>query len=262
VLVPYDTAVLSGTRTCTVTVNGLITRTEADSAYLRTITLPETVVSVDDTHYTVQPQWYQEARSRDELGKRTIVRYFEKTDTALFQRAYVSPNGTQRVPAAGHELVVPDTVLAGPFAQIADLVDPSQKLRNCWPASPLFDDPYHDAADQIAFAGQRVVSLALAPTGYTYTVNGVHYSMGIRLTSYYALSGAVVENGEALTIGGTVTVWSSYFRDQGLVDRTLNRVIQKTYSDGTVELAREWVTVARGPEGAPVYPEYARVAGN
>jgi hypothetical protein len=86
--------------------------------------------------------------------------------------------------------------------------------------------------------------------------------MGIRLTTYYTVAGTVLEDEQTVTVGGTVIVWSSYFRDQGLVDRTESYVVQRTHADGTVEIVREWVRVGRGPEGAPVYPEYVKPSGN
>ena len=114
ILVPGDTALFYGYQNCTTTVNGVVTSCTNDSAYLRTITLEGTTVTVNDSTFAVFPQLYQQSSTFAEINNNTITRYFKTTDSMTLQIAF-QENGILYPLEKDKRIVMPRTVIIGPY---------------------------------------------------------------------------------------------------------------------------------------------------
>ena len=252
-----------------------------DSAYLRTITLDREVQIVNNRRQFVYPQHYQYCSSFKEIDTgyippdNTITRYFVKNDTAVLQIAYrtytydttqdtksdvikksIILTGTLHDLPLNKQKVIPKTLEVGMYGWLqTDTTD--IPTNNKWYASPLIEPPLSFSEGAVSFEGFSVAPKGIALPGVmdpAYVVNGVIYANGVFIKTYYSLEGEIVEGGKNVTVAGTVLVTRTYFTDRGLIDQLINTTIQKSYSD-TVQIIKETMYVARGPEGAKTYPE-------
>lgn len=254
--VPGDTALFYGARSCTVTVNGIITSITNDSSYLRTITQEGTSININDTGHFVYPQLYQQSSTFSRINENTITRYFEKTDSATLQVAYHS-NDIMNYPEKNRQIVMPRTLIIGLYGWF-DTDTTDIPMNNRWPTSPIIKTPLSSSSGAIKLDGHSVATkvIALPKSGENkYLVNGVKYENGILVKSYFTVYGETIENSKIVRILGTITITRAYFLGMGLIDQLMNTSIEKVFSDGTVEIIRETVYVARGPEGAKKYSD-------
>ena len=254
--VPGDTALFYGARRCTVTVNGIITSTIEDSSYQRTITLQDTIISINDTGHFVYPQLYQQSSTFSKINEHTITRYFEKTDTATLQVAYHS-DGVMHYTAQNSKIVMPRTLIIGLYGWF-DTDTTDIPMNNKWPASPIIPPPLPSSNGAIKLDGYSVATkvIALPKSGENkYCINGVNYENGVLVKSYFTIHGETFENNKIVRILGTVTITRSYFLGMGLIDQLMNTSIEKVFSDGSLETMRETIYIARGPEGARQYSD-------
>ena len=271
VLVPGDVAVFYGFRSCTTTVNGVITSCVTnDSMYLQTVTLTGRPITIDDSLYFVYPQLYQYGSTYTEIdtatidfntignniNANTVIRYLVKSDSAILQVAYDDLEGRYFL-RSDQQIVMPRTLIIGPYAQY--VTDSTEiPINNTWPASPLIQSPIPLTGGGLSFIGFNVAAKTIAlpkSSDPPYYINGIKYSNGILIKTFYSLHGEIVENNDVVRIAGTVGIIRTYFTERGLIDQLLVSSIQKIYSDGTVGRIRERIYVARGPEGAKVYSE-------
>ena len=257
VVVPGDTALFYGSCQCTVTTNGIITSIIDDSMYFRTITLPCENITLDDTLHKVYRQYYQQSSTFDKINENTIIRFFEQTDSATLQVAY-EEKGTTHYIEKNRRMIMPRTVIVGPYGWF-DTDTTKVPYNNKWPTSPLVTIPAIASSESITFDGYsvatRVICLTPQPTENPYSINGVDYQNGMFVKSYFVLHGETFEKGELVRVLGSVQVTRSYFTERGIIDQLTVSYIQKSYSDGSVEIIRERIYVARGPEGAKSYSE-------
>lgn len=256
VAIPGDTALFYGSRQCTVTTNGIITSTTDDSAYLRTITLTGEYMEIDDTLHYVYRQLYQQSSTFADINKNTTIRFLEQTDSALLQVAYIE-NWKMHYTEKSRQVVMPRTVIVGLYGWY-DTDSTSVPTNNKWPTSPLIRNPATSSNGNILFDGYSVASrvVALPKSGEPlYLINGVEYSNGICVKTYYSISGEIIENGMRVNILGSVQITRTYFTERGIIDQLIITYIQKIFSDGSIEITREKIYVARGPEGAKKYSE-------
>lgn len=253
-LEPGDTALFYGARHCTTSVNGLITSNINDSAYLRIITLEDSIIRIDDSLRIVYPQQYQQSSTFATINENTITRFLEKSDSAILQVAY-EDNGILFYPEKERQIVIPTLLEIGPYAQfVNDSTEVS--IFNTWPASPLIKSPLASSYESIKLHGYTVATETIAtPSSFVdvYVINGVEYKNGALIISYFTLSGEVIEDGKIISIIGNIKIKRNYFWNIGLVDQLTVTSIQKIFSDGSIERIRETVYVARGPEGAGKY---------
>ena len=256
VVVPGDTALFYGSRQCTVTTNGIITDITSDSSYLRTITLQGTYIELDDTLHYIYPQYYQQSSTFEKINEDTIIRYFEQTDSATLQVAY-EENGTMHYIEKSRRMTMPRTVIVGPYGWF-DTDSTTVPYNNKWPTSPLVKAPITTSSESITFDGYsvatRVICLTPKPTENPYIINGVAYQNGMFVKSYFVIHGEILEEGELVRVLGSVQVTRAYFTERGIIDQLTVSYMQKSYSDGSVEIIRERIYVAR-PEEAPKYSE-------
>ncbi len=256
ILVPGDTALFYGTRKCTTTVNGVITAVVNDSAYLRTITYGKTVISINDTPHVVHPQLHQYSSTFAAINENTQTRYFEKTDSATLQIAYVD-KGVTRYPEEGRRIVMPKRLLVGEYGWF-DTDSTSVPMNNAWKTSPLVQPPLGSLAEAVTFKGFSIATGVISlpkSSKIGYTVNGNEYKDGIFVKSYFTISGETKEQNLIVRIGGSIMITRTYFVRTGLIDQLMRTSIQKTYSDGSVEKMKETLYVARGPEGAKQFSD-------
>lgn len=257
VLVPGDTAVFYGSRSCTTSVNGIITSCITnDSMYLRTITLKGKTIKIDDSLHFVYPQLYQYNSTYAGINTNTVTRYLVKSDSAILQVAY-DDRGVRYYLKNDQQIVMPRTLIIGPYAPfVNDSTD--IPINNTWPASPLIKSPIPLTNGSLSFVGFNVAIKTIAlpkSNDPPYFVNGNKYSNGIFVKAFYSLHGEMVENNDIVRVVGSVVIVRTYFTERGLIDQLIVSSIQKIFSDGTVERIRERIYVARGPEGAKVYSE-------
>lgn len=256
ILVPTDTALFYGFRQCTTTVNGVITEIVDDSAYLRTITLSDTIITINDTPHFSYPQLYQESNKFATINDNYVCRYFQKVDTGTLQLACVMGNDISYFESK-KRLVMPQVLDVGFFGWFdTDTTDiPSS---NTWAVSPIVNTPISiRKAENLLFTGFSIAQgvLALPKSGTSYKINGIEYSNGILVKTYHTLSGEMQEKGKLVRVSGNIVIHRSYFTDMGMVDQMKKTLLQKNYEDGSIEIMREIIYVARGPEGAPIYSE-------
>ncbi len=266
VLVPGDVAVFQGFRSCTTSVNGIITSCITnDSMYLQTITLRGKTIKIDDSLHFVYPQLYQYSSTYAEIDTNTIennvdantiIRYLVKSDSAILQVAYDDQGGRYYL-KNDQQIVMPRTLIIGPYAPfVNDSTD--IPINNTWPASPLIKSPIPLTNGSLSFVGFNVAIKTIAlpkSSDPPYFVNGNKYSNGIFVKSFYSLHGEMIENNDIVRVVGTVIIVRTYFTERGLIDQLIVSSIQKIFSDGTVVRIRERIYVARGPKGAKVYSE-------
>jgi hypothetical protein len=253
ILVPGDTALFYGYRNCTTTVNGVISSCTNDSAYLRTITLEGKTITINDSTYAVFPQLYQQSSTFEKINENTITRYFKKTDSMTLQIAY-EEKGRIYPLEKDKRIVMPRTVIIGPYGWF-DTDSTKVPVNNKWPASPLIRKPVISDQGDFLFNGYSVATKPIALQGTNenaYHINGHNYTDGMFVKTYYSLSGDAVENNMVIRTLGSVVVTRSYFINRGIIDISIVTSLQRTYSNGTVEMKRETVYVARGYEGAPI----------
>ena len=252
-LVPGDTAMFYGFRNCTTTVNGVISSCTRDSAYFRTITLEGKTITVNDSTYAVYPQLYQQCSTFSAINENTITRYFKTTDSMILQIAYEA-DGILYPLEKEKRTVMPRTVIIGPYGWYA--TDSTEvPFNNKWTASPLIKRPFINVPGDIRFNGYCVAVKPIALEGMNenaYHINGHNYTDGMFVKTYYAISGDAVEDGKVVRALGTVVVTRSYFINRGIIDISIVTSLQRTFSDGTVEMKRERVYLARGYEGAKI----------
>ncbi len=253
ILVPGDTALFYGKQSCTTTVNGVITSSINDSAYIRIITLEGEKIEVNDSIYAVFPQLYQQGSTFAEINDNSITRYFKTTDSMTLQIAY-QENGTLYPLEKNKRIVMPRTVIIGPYGWF-ETDSTKVPINNKWPASPLIIKPKISVPGDLRFNGYCVATKPIALQGSNenaYHINGHNYSDGMFVKTYYAINGDVVENGKVVRALGSVVVTRSYFINRGIIDISIITSLQKTYSNGKIEMKRETIYVARGYEGAGI----------
>lgn len=253
ILVPGDTAIFYGYRSCTTTVNGVMTSCVTDSAYLRTITLEGKTVTVNDSSFAVYPQLYQQSSTFANINDNTITRYFKTTDSMTQQIAY-EENGVLIPLQNNKRIVMPRTVIIGPYGWF-ETDSTKVPINNKWPASPLIRTPFITEPGDLRFNGYSIAARAIALEGTNenaYHINGHNYTDGMLVQTFYAISGDALENGMVVRALGSVVVTRSYFINRGIIDITIVTSLQRTFSDGTVEMKRETIYVARGYEGADI----------
>lgn len=281
ILIPGDTALFYGSKRCTVIINGIIDTCINDSAYFRTITLDREEQTVDNRRQFVYPQHYQYCSSFKEIDtdsippNNTITRYFVKNDTAILQIAYrtykydtikdttsdvikksITLTGTLHNLPINKRKVIPKTLEVGKYGWLQTDTT-NVPTNNKWYTSPLIENPVSFSEGYISFEGFSVAPKGIALPGVmdpAYTVNGVIYANGVFIKTYYSIEGEIFEDNKNITIAGNVLITRTYFTDRGLIDQLINTTIQKTYSD-TIQIIKETIYVARGPEGAKNYPE-------
>lgn len=242
-LQPGDTAQLYGTRVCTVVTNGIISSIEDDSLYFRRITLDDTTIFVNNTPHIVYPQLYHKSSSFDSLSQFTITRYFELTDSGIFQIAYEHYNTMQFLDKEIQK-VIPSPLEIGSY----DFVSSG----NTWRASPLIESPCASSNGTVWFIGQRVATCYLVSE----KIDNYDYYDGVTIKTYYSFNGEIYENNEPARLSGTIVITRNYFKDIGLVNELRILEAQKSFSDNGVQLTKERVYFSRGPEGAKVYNDW------
>lgn len=282
VLIPGDTALFYGSKRCTVIVNGTLDTCINDSAYLRTITLDREERIINNRHQFVYPQHYQYCSSFKEIDTaslppdNTITRYFVKNDTAVLQIAYrtykydttrdagndvikksITLTSTLHDLPPNKQKVLPKTLEVGKYGWLQTDTT-NVPTNNKWQASPLIKNPLSFSKGTVSFEGFSVAPQGIALPGVdptsVYTVNGVIYGNGVFIKTYYSIEGEIFEDGKNITVAGTVLITRTYFTDRGLVDQLINTTIRRSYSD-TIQIIKETMYVARGPEGAKIYPD-------
>lgn len=152
---------------------------------------------------------------------------------------------------------MPRTVIVGPYGWF-DTDSTTVPYNNKWPTSPLVKAPITTSSESITFDGYsvatRVICLTPKPTENPYIINGVAYQNGMFVKSYFVIHGEIFEEGELVRVLGSVQVTRAYFTERGIIDQLTVSYMQKSYSDGSVEIIRERIYVAR-PEEAPKYSE-------
>jgi hypothetical protein len=258
ILVPGDTALFYGSRQCTLSTNGIIDTCILDSAYLQMITQKGVSLEVDDTVHFVYPQVYHQGSKFSEITGNTLIRYMEKSDSGTLQLAF-KENGTLTTLASDRRMIMPRTLIIGPFAQfVTDSTD--IPLNNTWPSAPLMSNPIPTSPGQgqIHFNGYSTAVRVIAPPKSgepPYMINNVSYTNGIFVKTYFALSGEMIEDGDIVRVTGSMAIIRSYFVERGIIDQSTFTSVVKIRSDGTIQRMRERIYVARGPEGAKQYSE-------
>jgi hypothetical protein len=261
ILVPGDTAFFSGTRRCSVFVNGVIneTLTEFDSVYFRTITLAKDTMMFNGAPYTVYPQLYQMSNKVAALNTGDILRYFLKNDTAVLQIAYIE-NGVMNYLPAGKQKVFPRYLEFGKFGYLQNDSTPISSNHR-WAASPLIKLPITAVNGPLVLEGYSIAPEAIAyplklggDYGKPYTVNGITYRDGVFIITNFIINGSSNEQDAIVRISGTIKITGTYFTNRGMVDQLINSSIQKTYENGAIETKRETIYFVR-PEPAKTYPD-------
>ncbi len=242
-LQPGDTALFYGTRVCTVITNGVISSLKDDSINFRTITLEDTVITVNSTPHIVYPQLYQAAKNMDSLSGYTITRFFELTDSGIFQTAYKPYSGMLFLEKEIQK-VMPSPLEMGSF----DFVSP----QNSWRASPLIVSPYASCNGTVNFIGQRVATRYIKNE----TIDSYDYYDGVTIKTYYSFSGEISEDNEYIRLAGTMVITRNYFKDIGLVNDMRIFEEQRTFSDNSTQVIKEYIYFSRGPNGAKLYNDW------
>lgn len=259
ILVPGDTALFYGTRSCTLSRNGeIIDHTPNDSLYLRIIT-QKPIKKKDSKGKTLMvfPRLYQEAKKMEDLNKNAVIRYFEKSDSAIKQIAF-EKEGSTFYPDKKYTWILPKIIEVGPYGTFqANGMDIPRN--NTWKTSPLIEHPFLSITERMRFEGYSVAArvISLPNSGeLPYVISGHYYTNGIFVRTYYSLNGEIEEDGKLAQVSGFIYIVRSYFTDRGMIDQFQHTSIQKTFFDGTVVIEKEIMYVSRGPEGAPTYPEF------
>lgn len=249
VLVPSDTALLSGTRICTLITNGALTSIQEDSTFFRTITSEDTTLTLDNKPYTVSPQVYQTGTSLSTLSGCSIIRYFKQNDTAILQLAY-EKQGTIHTLESNIRKVMPVSIEVGDF-------DSLSSSANTWQSVPLIPLPNSIGENLKHITGFTVASNAMAihPLAY-YVVNGYRYRDGVKFKSYYSVFYEDMVGSIPVTILKKIEMIRYYFKEIGLVEQKIYVLTQKLGTDGSVEIRKEHFIFQRGPEGAPKYADW------
>ncbi|MBN2037849.1 MAG: hypothetical protein JW768_14000 [Chitinispirillaceae bacterium] len=253
-LVPGDTAFLYGTEACTVITNGVVTSVRSDAVYFRTITQKQETLSINGERHVVIPQLFQQSNEAASLAAASIVRYFEQDPHGVKQVAYSQGNDLCRLDST-RQTIMPNPLEIGSLGSV-------NSPRNNWAASPLIPCPIGDVSGSVLFEGRSVASevLALPAFGEPYVVRLYRYWDGMELKTYYTLNATHVAEGEHVFIMGTIIVTSTYFADRGLVDQSQEWRIHRCRADGGREMLKKSVYLARGPEGARLYPDFDTTA--
>ncbi len=256
ILVPQDTALFYGSRRCTTLVNGTITDLVDDSAYLRTITLDGQNIQIGDSTLFVIPQHYQQSNAFSKINSNTITRYFKMNDSIIAQVAFKEK--LQMNPLAQeHQLFMPRSLIIGPYGWFQSDTT-TIPINHKWPVTPIITNHFLNKYTNDIPVGFSVATQTIALQGQNdqpYFVNGNSYIDGIMVKTFYTLSHTSNERGMVVQTRGAVAITRTYFNFMGMIDQSMVSSIQRTFSDGTVELIRETIYVARGYEGAKVYPD-------
>ncbi len=250
-----DTALFVGERVCTVFVNGKISksRTTTDTTYHRTIT-PDTdtnnLISVPwkSNKVSVYPQFFQYIESSKKLSekeilkkleKSTITRYIEITDSTTEQVAYSQGRLTNNYKQPAQAVIMPHTIIAGDYGWGTSSVNLHR-----WKGSSLTRLPKYLKGDiKIHSTMYNVVTTPLAlpntPEMPPYFVNGYNYLNGILYDSYYSFYGEGFEDGQVVSIVGSIYMTTSRFADYGVIDIIKESFFQKSYADGNIEITKE-----------------------
>lgn len=268
-LIPGDTATFYGSKSCSLYTNGELESNSQTPYFLRTITYPTYDTSINSIRYFVYPQRYHYTSSLADFERGTAAtqnlstRYFIRHDSAVIQvksTTYTTTGTTMdssvHALAEHQQKVIPRLIEVGHYGWFQS-DSTSVPTTNKWYTSPLIEHPFYTYREQVSFEGFSVSPEPIVLPGSTdkpYTVSGVEYTNGIFVNSYYTLKGSIVEKGSPVELAGKVTIVRTYFTDRGMIDQSIDMVVQKTYANKT-QIIKESSYVSRGPEGARVYPE-------
>lgn len=261
ILVPGDTAYLCGYQSCTLFVNGIVNNdsTSSDSLYFRTITLDTSSTLGQFSGKLVYPQKYQMSTDFANLSTNEVTRYFTKNDTAVLQLGYDYKGKTQLFPNH-QQKVIPRILVMGKMGYF-DTDTTSVPSTNKWYTTPLILQPIFSDKGTITFEGFSYAPEAIAfpvnpkqNSSVPYRINGVDYKNGTFLKTKHTITGNIMEKGKVVALYGTVDITRTYFTERGLIDQRMTTLLQKTFSDGTVEIRKKMSYVSR-PDTAKIYPE-------
>lgn len=267
-LIPGDTALFYGSKSCTVITNGARDTCFIDSLFLRTITNKTFDSTINNIRYFIYPQSYHYCNSFSDLQdgshspQNRIIRYFLRNDSAVLQVKYSVYSDENPKDSTIHYLpenkqkVFPRIIEVGKHGWFQSDTT-AVPTTNTWHTSPLVKHPLFSYKETISFDGFSVAYKPLALpyiNELPYTVSGVEYTNGIMIKTYYTLRGVIPENGRDIFINGSLSIVRTYFTDRGMIDQAMDLVIQKIFSD-TVQVIKEHSYIGRGPGGAKVYPE-------